>query len=163
MSRVSWNIAFKKDIKDSQELGNLFNKSYMNFTVSLLLFNSSTYATFFQDVAINQPFQCFFFVLNFFSGEIFLIEEYISYVNMRLKLKLSSPVQGTHQGSVGGHQVHLLVQHWKKKFRSHWIVIKLNGTVMTVVSLLLSVRISFIAILRLIFIVILISLCRDVY
>lgn len=25
-----------------------------------------------------------------------------------------SPIHGTHQGSVGGRQVHLLVQHWKK-------------------------------------------------
>lgn len=37
---------------------------------------------------------------------------------MRLKLKLSSPVQGTHQGSVGGLQVHLLIQHWKKVTKS---------------------------------------------
>nr|CAH0110663.1 unnamed protein product [Daphnia galeata] len=41
-----------------------------------------------------------------------------SNVNMRLKLKLSSPVQGTHQGSVGGLQVHLLIQHWKKVTKS---------------------------------------------
>jgi hypothetical protein len=37
---------------------------------------------------------------------------------MRLKLKLSSPVQGTHQGSVSGLQMHLLIQHWKKVTKS---------------------------------------------
>ena len=37
---------------------------------------------------------------------------------MRLKIKLSSPIQGTHQGSVGGLAVHLLIQHWKKVTKS---------------------------------------------
>ena len=81
MSRVSWNkIAFKKDIKNSQELGKYYNKSYMNFKSLryLLLCVSSTYATSFQDVATNQPFQCLFFVFYFFADEMFLILEYIS-------------------------------------------------------------------------------------
>ena len=38
---------------------------------------SSTYVTFFQGVAKNQPFPTCFFVLYFFTGEMFLIVEYI--------------------------------------------------------------------------------------
>jgi hypothetical protein len=72
----------KKDIKNTAELGKYYNKLFMSFEslryfYYCLLVLSSRYVTFFQGVAKNQPFPTCFFVLYFFTGEMFLIVEYI--------------------------------------------------------------------------------------
>ena len=91
-----------------------------------------------------------FFVLYFFAGEMFLIVEYVVIREYETEVEVV-PSSWYSSGQCWWPPGAFACSTLEKKFRSQWIVIKLNWTVMTVVSLLLSVRISFIAILRLIF------------